>query len=91
MRSDDGTVIVPSRMDVRRVWDKTPPGTASSRQLESEVFPPPPHMPPAPAAHRRSATPSMAPQLSGDPSEPEKALACRNAGEQGRRFRVVCD
>ncbi|MEZ2333940.1 hypothetical protein AB6802_29870 [Mesorhizobium sp. RCC_202] len=93
VRSDDGTVIVPSRMDVRRVWDKTPPGTASSRQLESEVFPPPPHMPPGPAARRysRPATPSMASQLSGDPSEPEKSLACRNVGEQGRRFRVVCD
>ena len=93
VRSDDGTVVVPSRMDVRRVWDKTPPGTAPSRQMASEIFPPPPRMPPEPPArrHSRPVAPSMAPQQSGDPSEPEKALACHNVGEQGQRFRVVCD
>jgi hypothetical protein len=93
VRSDDGTVVVPSRMDVRRVWDRTPPGTAPSRQIESEVFPPPPRMPPGPPARKYSRPPkrSMAPQQPGDPSEPDKALACHNVGEQGQRFRVVCD
>ena len=93
VRSDDGTVIVPSRMDVRRVWDKVPPGTAPSRQIVPDVFPPPPPAPPGPGARRysRPAAPSVNPQLSEDPSEPEPALACHNVSEPGRRVRVVCD
>lgn len=91
-RSDDGTVIVPSRMDVRRVWDRVPPGTAPSRQIVSDVFPPPPYTPPGPPPRRYSrAKPPLDRQLSGDPSDPERTLACRNVSENGRRFRVVCD
>lgn len=91
VRSDDGTVVVPSRMDVRRVWDKVPPGTAPSREIASDVFPQPPRMPPGPVARRYSRPARLAPQLSAAPSEPQKTLACRDVSDQGSRFRVVCD
>ncbi len=91
-RSDDGTVIVPSRMDVRRVWDKAPPGTTVSRQIASDMFPPPPSAPPSPAPRRYSRHTSTAPSLTQDPSSGEqKPLACRNVGDSGKRYRVVCE
>jgi hypothetical protein len=31
------------------------------------------------------------PGLPSASSEPQKALACRNVSEPGRRYRVVCD
>jgi hypothetical protein len=93
-RSDDGTVIVPSRMDVRRVWDKAPPGTTATRQIASDVFPPPPGPPPPGAARRHTrpaaATPSPSQDLP-DTSSGESPLACRNVGENGKRYRVVCE
>ena len=93
-RSDDGTVIVPSRMDVRRVWDKAPPGTTVSRQIASDVFPPPPSAP-SPVVRRHSKPASTAPSLAQDPSGPssgeQKPLACRNVGDSGKRYRVVCE
>jgi len=94
-RSDDGTVIVPSRMDVRRVWDKAPPGTTVSRQVAADVFPPPPSAPPSPAVRRYSRPASTAPSLTQDSPDPssgeQKPLACRNAGDSGKRYRVVCE
>ncbi|MBN9549747.1 MAG: hypothetical protein J0H31_12945 [Alphaproteobacteria bacterium] len=93
-RSDDGTVIVPSRMDVRRVWDKAPPGTTASRQIALDVFPLPPRAPASPAARRHSrpavATPSLSRDLP-DRSSGESPLACRNIGGSGKRYRVVCE
>ncbi|SFQ15925.1 hypothetical protein SAMN03159463_05822 [Mesorhizobium sp. NFR06] len=98
-RSDDGTVIVPSRMDVRRVWDKAPPGTTASRQIASDVFPlPPTTTPSAPAgvAPRRYSRPaSTTPSLNQNPpdtsSGEQTPLTCRNVGETGKRYRVVCE
>jgi hypothetical protein len=94
-RSDDGTVIIPSRMDVRRVWDRAPPGTTASRRMVPDVFPEPPGPPPN-APQRRyvrpvPATPHADPDLPSASSEPEKTLACRNVSGPGRRYRVVCD
>ncbi|TPI33311.1 hypothetical protein FJW07_26200 [Mesorhizobium sp. B3-1-9] len=95
VRSDDGTVIVPSRMDVRRVWDEAPPGTTGPRQIASDVFPLPPGPPPGPAVRRYPRRASMTPSLSQDmPDESsgeQRPLACRNVGENGRRYRVVCE
>lgn len=95
VRSDDGTVIVPSRMDVRRVWDGAPPGTATPRQVESDVFPLPPSEPPGPAVRRYPKRVSMAPSLNRDLPDAsageQRPLACRNVGENGRRYRVVCE
>jgi len=92
-RSDDGTVVVPSRMDVRRVWDKAPPGTTASRQIVSDVFPPPPSAPPGPTVRRRprpvSATPSRG--LPDTSSGEQKPLTCRNVGEDRERYLVVCE
>lgn len=93
-RSDDGTVIVPSRMDVRRVWDKAPPGTTATRQIASDVFPLPPDPPATPAVRRHSRPAVAAPSLSQDlpdTSSGESPLACRNVGESGQRYRVVCE
>ncbi|TGP24980.1 hypothetical protein EN827_07645 [Mesorhizobium sp. M1D.F.Ca.ET.184.01.1.1] len=94
-RSDDGTVIIPSRMDVRRIWDKAPPGTTASRQVASDVFPQPPGAPAGPPGRRHfrpaSTTPSLQPDLPDASSQPEKALACRNVSETGKRYRVVCE
>ena len=94
-RSDDGTVIIPSRMDVRRIWDRAPPGTGASRQIASDVFPEPPSAP-ASASDRRhfrpaSTRPSFQPNSPDASSRPEKALACRNVSEPGKRYRVVCE
>ncbi|MDX8523255.1 hypothetical protein RFM68_01945 [Mesorhizobium sp. MSK_1335] len=95
VRSDDGTVIVPSRMDVRRVWDRTPPGTTASRQIASDVFPLPPSPPAGPVVRRHSRPASRTPSLSRDLPDPssgeQKPLACRNVGEDGKRYRVVCE
>ena len=94
-RSDDGTVIVPSRMDVRRVWDEAPPGTAASRQIASDVFPLPPNAPPGPAVRRHSrpapARPSYNQDLPDQSSDEQTPLTCRNVGEDGKRYRVVCE
>ncbi|MBZ9818777.1 hypothetical protein [Mesorhizobium sp. CA4] len=98
-RSDDGTVIVPSRMDVRRVWDKAPPGTTASRQIASDVFPlppsPPQGLPQSPAARRHSrsapARPSYNQGLPDQSSGKQTPLTCRNVGESGKRYRVVCE
>ncbi|MGX5802745.1 hypothetical protein ACWGS9_16055 [Bradyrhizobium sp. Arg314] len=94
-RSDDGTVIVPSRMDVRRVWDRTPPGTTASRQIASDVFPLPPSAPPSPAVRRysrpASAKPSLSQELPDASSVEQKPLTCRDVGENGKRHRVVCE
>ncbi|MDX8461049.1 hypothetical protein [Mesorhizobium humile] len=95
VRSDDGTVIVPSRMDVRRVWDEAPPGTTASRQMASDVFPLPPGPPPDPAVRRHSrpasARPSYSRDLPGPSSGEQPPLTCRNVGETGKRYRVVCE
>lgn len=92
-RSDDGTVIIPSRMDVRRIWDKAPPGTTATRQIASDVFPLPPSAPASPSSRRHfrpaSTAPSLQPDVPDAPSQP--ALACRNVSEPGKRYRVVCD
>lgn len=92
-RSDDGTVVVPSRMDVRRVWDKAPPGTTASRQIVSDVFPPPPSAPPGPTVRRHlrpgSAMPSKT--LPDTSSGEQKPLTCRNVGGGRERYRVVCE
>lgn len=94
-RSDDGTVIVPSRMDVRRVWDRTPPGTTASRQIASDIFPLPPSAPPEPVvrrySRRASTTPSLNQDLPDTSSDERRPLACRNVGENGKRYRVVCE
>lgn len=97
-RSDDGTVIVPSRMDVRRVWDKAPPGTTASRQVVSDVFPPPPSapaiLPASPAVRRHSGPASKKPSFGQHPPVPasgeQSPLTCRNVGEDGKRYRVIC-
>ena len=95
VRSDDGTVVVPSRMDVRRVWDKAPPGTTASRQIASDVFPLPPSAPPSPAVRRYPRRASTAPSLNQDlpdqSSNEQNPLTCRNVGETGKRYRVVCE
>ncbi|TGT78496.1 hypothetical protein EN802_02325 [bacterium M00.F.Ca.ET.159.01.1.1] len=98
-RSDDGTVIVPSGMDVRRVWDRAPPGTVASRQIASDVFPLPPSAPaslPASPTVRRhfrpaSTKPSFGQDLSDPASGEQSPLTCRNVGEDGKRYRVVCE
>ncbi|RWA67176.1 MAG: hypothetical protein E5X49_12430 [Mesorhizobium sp.] len=94
-RSDDGTVIVPSRMDVRRIWDKAPPGTTASRPVASDVFPQPPSPTASPSDRRHfrpaSTKPSFQPDSPDTSSQQEKALACRNVSEPGKRYRVVCD
>ena len=94
-RSDDGTVIVPSRMDVRRVWDEAPPGTTASRQIASDVFPLPPSPPQSPAVrrHYRSAParPSYSQDLPDQSFDGRNPLTCRNVGESGKRYRVVCE
>lgn len=98
-RSDDGTVIVPSRMDVRRVWDKAPPGTAPSRQIVSDVFPPPPSapasLPASPTVRRHSRPASKKPSFGQDLPDPasreQSPLTCRNVGEDGKRYRVICE
>ena len=95
-RSDDGTVIVPSRMDVRRVWDRAPPGTIASRQIASDVFPLPPSLPASPTVRRHSrsapARPSYNNQdLPDQSSDRQTPLTCRNVDEGGKRYRVVCE
>ena len=98
-RSDDGTVIVPSRMDVRRVWDEAPPGTTASRQIASDVFPMPPSapatLPPSPAVRRHSrpapARPSYNRDLPDQSSDEQNPLTCRNVSDNGKRYRVVCE
>ncbi|WP_246674829.1 hypothetical protein [Mesorhizobium sp. B4-1-3] len=94
-RSDDGTVIVPSRMDVRRVWDEAPPGATASRQIASDVFPLPPSPPQSPTVRRHSksaqARPSYNQDLPGQSSDGQSPLTCRNVGESGKRYRVVCE
>jgi len=98
-RSDDGTVIVPSRMDVRRVWDRAPPGTTASRQIVSDVFPPPPStpasLPASPTVRRHSRPASARPSFGQDLPDPaageQNPLTCRNVGESGKRYRVVCE
>ncbi|RWB58254.1 MAG: hypothetical protein EOQ47_09245 [Mesorhizobium sp.] len=94
-RSDDGTVIIPRQLDVRRVWDKPPQqAQVSPPPVAAGVFPAPPE--PARSAPRRYRKPSPArrpvdTQLPDASSGPEKALACHNVSEPGKRFRVVCD
>ncbi|RWD74258.1 hypothetical protein [Mesorhizobium sp.] len=94
-RSDDGTVIVPSRMDVRRVWDKAPPGTTPSRQIVLDVFPPPPSAPASPAVRRHSRPASKKSSFGRDLPDPtsgeQSPLTCRNVGEDGKRYRVICE
>lgn len=95
-RTDDGTVVIPRQLDVRRVWDKPPrQAQVSAAPVAPGIFPPPPSAPGKAAARRRSkpapTTPSMNSQLPDASSEPEKALACKNITEPGRRFRVVCN
>ncbi|TIS48617.1 MAG: hypothetical protein E5W96_16420 [Mesorhizobium sp.] len=94
-RSDDGTVIIPRQLDVRRVWDKPPQqAQSSSPPVAVGVFPAPPEE--ARSAPRRYRKPPPAkPPANAQPQDafagPEKALACRNISEPGKRFRVVCD
>jgi len=96
-RTDDGTVVIPRQLDVRRVWDKPPRQAPAIAPAAADVFPSPPHAqpppPPRPRRHARPAraTPPMAEPSADSSSAPDKPLACRNVGETGRRFRVVCD
>ena len=95
-RSDDGTVIIPKPLDVRRVWDKAPPGAPRPRPMVADVFPQPPPPPAGPPPLRRyfrpaPQAPSMDQQLPDASSEPQNTLACRNVSQPGKRFRVVCN
>ncbi|MDX8479363.1 hypothetical protein RFN28_12865 [Mesorhizobium sp. VK24D] len=94
-RSDDGTVIIPRQLDVRRVWDRPPQqAQVSAPPVAAGVFPAPPEpAKPVPRRYRKPApaTPQAHVQPPEAASRPEKALACRNVSEPGRRYRVVCD
>ncbi|OHV88926.1 hypothetical protein [Mesorhizobium sp. ORS 3428] len=94
-RSDDGTVLIPRQLDVRRVWDRPPqPAQVNAPPVTAGVFPAPPEPArPAPRRYRKPSplTPPMDTQLPNASSGPEKGLACRNVTESGKRFRVVCD
>ena len=93
-RSDDGTVVIPRPLDVRRIWDKPPPQTqAGPSQVQTGVFPVAPQAPAGLAGRRLAGPPGQLetpspPSLS---SEPEKPLACRNVSEPGKRVRMVCE
>jgi len=94
-RTNDGTVVIPRQLDVRRVWDKPPRQVQLTASPEAPgVFPPPPYTP-AKTMPRRHSKPSrpapMGSQLPDASSAPEKPLACRNVSEPGGRPRVVCD
>ncbi|CDX23486.1 conserved exported hypothetical protein [Mesorhizobium sp. ORS 3324] len=93
-RSDDGTVIIPRQLDVRRVWDRPPlQAQVVAPPVAAGVFPAPPE--PARPAPRRYRKPPATPPVGMQPPDtspgPEKALACRNVSEPGKRYRVVCD
>jgi len=92
-RSDDGTVMIPKPLDVRRIWDRPPPPQAGSPQLQPGAFPAPPQAPRRLAGRRLPPPPAPAGQMLSPPSlssEPEP-LACRNVSAPGKRFRVVCE
>jgi hypothetical protein len=92
-RSNDGTVVIPRPLDVRRIWDKAPHyAQADQPQIETAVFPVAPQAPRKMVARRRTpptrpVTPVPRPAtLSSEPA----ALICRDVSEPGKRFRVVC-
>jgi hypothetical protein len=95
-RSNDGTVVIPKPLDVRRIWDKPPPQEqAIQSQLETGVFPVAPQ-PARKSATRRPASPAkQTRRVTSNPparsSETENPLTCRNVSEPGKRYRVVCE
>ena len=93
-RTDDGTVVIPRPLDVRRIWDKAPQySQVDDAQMETAVFPVAPQEPRRTSARKkvppkRQQTPIAKPTtLSSEPA----ALICRDVSEPGKRFRVVCE
>lgn len=100
-RSDDGTVIIPRPLDLRRVWERGPSRTETPRLARpAEVFPvAPTGSRPAYRVIRqkgvkpvRRGKPARPAEASAVPSPaPVKPLACRDVTEPGKRIHVVCD
>jgi hypothetical protein len=94
-RTDDGTVIIPQALDMRRLWEKSPPGRTDPRR-PLEVYPVAPQVqpqfvPPAePTASRRKRVAKRASAAAEPSASPAKPLVCANAAEQGGRVHVVC-
>ncbi|MDX8537860.1 hypothetical protein RFM23_09525 [Mesorhizobium abyssinicae] len=94
-RSDDGTVMIPKPLDVRRIWDRPPPQPqAGPPRMQAGPFPVAPQAPRRLPGRRLGPPPAPAGQVASPPSlssEPQQPLACRNVSEPGKRYRVVCE
>jgi len=98
-RTDDGTVVIPPSMDMRRAWLHDAP-SVQTPPVESgtEVFPvgptAEPLAPQRPAVQRkrRPARTASAPRLNGQPpaSQASAPIACGEARQSDGRVHVTC-
>lgn len=98
-RTDDGTVVIPPSMDMRRAWQRNEPAVQTPPvESGNQVFPIGPEARPVPSTksamsrkkprrHARTTSSRPVPQLNGQSSSP---IACGQARQADGRVHVVC-
>jgi len=86
-RTDDGTVVIPPSLDVRRVWRHDDPALSSTVVTENPTFPVAPVF--ERGSDRRATVPRRRIKTAPEPERPP--VACHMPADENGRVQMMCD